>query len=98
MTAWHVVVTVEQSDKVPELDPVEVEALDNALPGGGTSTSYAGTEFYATRRLTKSLTVEAADEDEARDIARAKMQKPIDPERFPGWSVVDVGDPKRADS
>lgn len=98
MSTWHVTVTLQQSDEVPQLDPSDVEALDNALPGGGTSSSYAGTDFYATKRLTKSVTVEADDRDEAVSVARTKMEQPIDPARFPGWSVVDVGDPEPADS
>jgi hypothetical protein len=97
MPSWHVPVTVWQPDEYVALSPAEVQALDRSLPGGGTSTSYRGAEFYATRRLTKTITVEADDAAEAETVARAVMEEAIDAGRFPGWQVSDTGEAISAD-
>ena len=97
MPSWHVPVTVWQPDEFATLNPSEVQALDRSLPGGGTATSFSGTEFYATKRLTKTVTVEAEDSTEAETVARAAMEEAIDAGRFPGWQVSDVGEAISAD-
>lgn len=75
-----------------------MEALDNALPGGGTTSSYGGAHFYATKKLSKTVSVEAEHADRAEQIARNVMQEGIDPERFSGWTVTKTSEPEAVDS
>jgi len=97
MPGWMVPVTLVHSDDYDPLPPAEVWELATSLPGGGSGSSGGQGYEIGPRKFTQTVDVKATDEKEAALAAKSLMTDAIDEDRFPGWSISNVGQPKVAD-
>ena len=97
MTIWYVPVTLEQSEKHPELSDNELSLLVGSLPGGGTGSSGEAWKMIGPRRFSHTVDVEVETKEDAEQAAPDIALAAIDHDRFPGWQVTHVGEAKQPD-
>jgi hypothetical protein len=96
VVVWLVPVTLLQSEKHELLSPQGVWDLANSLPGGGTGSSGGQGYVIGPRRFTRTVEVEAENEEQAELAARSLVSMSIDVEQFPGWDILSAGPPRPA--
>ena len=91
MPMWHVPIRLVQSTDHPELSNDEILALALSFPGGGTSSSGTPWKPLGPRGFAHTVSLEAQTAQQAEETVTEVVMDAVDEQRFPGWSVADVG-------